>query len=75
MEYFYEDQKNRLRYLNEDLVHFEDFLCQMNDAFCKEENTVYTLQEFLREPEYASTFFNFMSNLEKLVAYERKDAF
>jgi hypothetical protein len=37
MEYFYSEQKQRLKFLNEDLVYFEDFLCQMNDAFHKDE--------------------------------------
>ena len=47
----------------------------MNDAFNKEENIVFSLEELLKEPEYASTFFDFLTNLEKLIAYERKDAF
>lgn len=47
----------------------------MNDAFLKDENIVYSLDELLASPENASLFFNFLSNLEKLLAYERKDAF
>jgi serine/threonine-protein phosphatase 2A regulatory subunit B'' len=29
MEYFYEEQKQRLDYLNHEMVQFEDILCQM----------------------------------------------
>ena len=75
MEYFYSEQKQRLKFLNEDLVYFEDFLCQMNDAFLKDEHIVYNLDELLASPENTSLYFNFLSNLEKLLAYERKDAF
>jgi len=75
MEYFYDEMKQRLKFLNEDLVFFEDFLCQMNDAFQKESSIIYTLPELMAQPQDASVFFNFLSNLEKLVAFERKDAF
>lgn len=75
MSYFYQEQKQRLKFLNESLVYFEDFLCQMNDAFRKEENIVYTLEELLKKPELASVFFNFLTNLEKLISYEQKDLF
>jgi hypothetical protein len=47
MEYFYTEQKQRLKFLNEDLVYFEDFLCQMNDAFKKEDNIVYSLEDMI----------------------------
>lgn len=75
MNYFYQEQKQRLKFLNESLVYFEDFLCQMNDAFKKEDNIVYTLDELLQKPDFASTFFNFLTNLEKLIGYEQKDLF
>ena len=29
MEYFYEEQKQRLEYLNHEPIYFEDMLCQM----------------------------------------------
>lgn len=29
MEYFFEEQKQRLEYLNNEPVHYEDVLCQM----------------------------------------------
>ena len=67
--------KQRLKFLNDLLVNFEDFLCQMNDAFKKEDNIVYTLAELQENPEYAATFFNFLTNLEKLISYEHKDVF
>jgi len=29
MEYFYEEQKQRLEYLNHEPVYFEDIICQL----------------------------------------------
>lgn len=31
MEHFYEEQKQRLEYLNHETVYFQDIVCQMND--------------------------------------------
>ena len=47
----------------------------MNDAFKKENNIVYNLEELQARPEFAVVFFNFLTNLEKLLGYERKDLF
>ena len=47
----------------------------MNDAFKKEDCPVYMLSELQENPSYAATFFNFLTNLEKLIGYENKDVF
>jgi len=61
--------------LNEDEVHFEDFLTQMCDNFNKNESVSFTLEELKKKPMITSIFFNFLTNLEKLLQFERKDPF
>jgi serine/threonine-protein phosphatase 2A regulatory subunit B'' len=75
LDYFYSEQKQRLKFLNEDVVLFEDFLSQICDNFGKSDKIEFTLEELKSKPSNASTFFNFLTNLEKLLAYERKDPF
>ena len=75
LDYFYSEQKQRLKFLNEDVVLFEDFLSQMCDIWGKNDNLNFTLEDLKSKPAYASTFFNFLTNLEKLLAFERKDPF
>ena len=47
----------------------------MCDNFNKNETVSFTLEELKKKPQNASTFFNFLTNLEKLLQYERKDPF
>ena len=47
----------------------------MCDIWGKNDNLNFTLEDLKSKPAYASTFFNFLTNLEKLLAFERKDPF
>ena len=47
----------------------------MCDVFHKPETPTFTLDELKSKPAYAAIFFNFLTNLEKLLAFERKDPF
>ena len=45
-DHFYEEQKQRLDYLNHEPVFLKDFLCQMADLFKPEDDIKYILACF-----------------------------
>jgi serine/threonine-protein phosphatase 2A regulatory subunit B'' len=75
MEYFYEEQKQRLDYLNHEPVLFEDILCQMADLFKPEKEIHFRIENFKKQRQMAGVFFNFLTNLNKFVNYEGRDPF
>lgn len=76
MNYFYSEQQQRLDYLGQEVVLFEDVVCQMIDAFHVDKNKVEFKKEDLKSKRYhASIFFNSLTNLNKFVAYEQRDPF
>eukprot|EP01017_Pseudomicrothorax_dubius_P034160 TRINITY_DN464_c0_g1_i6.p1 TRINITY_DN464_c0_g1~~TRINITY_DN464_c0_g1_i6.p1 ORF type:complete len:534 (+),score=103.75 TRINITY_DN464_c0_g1_i6:138-1739(+) len=75
LEYFYQEQRQRLEYLNHELVLFEDVLCQMADMFKPEKELLFRTADLRAERTLAPTFFNVFTNLNKFVAYEQRDPF
>eukprot|EP01017_Pseudomicrothorax_dubius_P007160 TRINITY_DN12175_c0_g2_i1.p1 TRINITY_DN12175_c0_g2~~TRINITY_DN12175_c0_g2_i1.p1 ORF type:complete len:535 (-),score=141.47 TRINITY_DN12175_c0_g2_i1:61-1665(-) len=75
LEYFYEEQKQRLEYLNHESVLYEDVLCQMSDIFKPEKEIMFRVEHFRRQRTLAPIFFNIFTNLNKFVAYEQRDPF
>jgi len=75
MEYFYEEQKQRLEYLNHEPVYFEDIVCQLVDMFHPEKDIIFRMEHFKQHRPIAGTFFNCLTNLNKFVAYEQRDPF
>ena len=88
MQYFYEEQKQRLEFLNHEVVIFEDIVCQMYtllkksiwvifraDMFKPEKEIHYTLDLLKKNKDVAGVFFNILTNLNKFVAYEQRDPF
>jgi len=61
--------------LNHEIVYFNDYLCQMVDIFKPKNNIHFTLHDIMGNKHYAPVFFTFLTNLNKLVAYEQRDPF
>jgi serine/threonine-protein phosphatase 2A regulatory subunit B'' len=75
MEYFYEEQVQRLESLNHEPILFTDLLCQMNDMIWPENEVNFTLDELLKYSSTVGIFFNWLCNLNKFIAYETRDLF
>ena len=68
MQYFYEEQLQRMRSLGHEEVPFHDVVCQMSDSIKPREEAVFTLEDLLREDNLSSAtgvFFNLLFNLNK----------
>lgn len=75
MQDFYDEQKQRMEYLNQEPILFEDFVCQMVDLLRPENDIHFTLKHFKSQLSSCGVFFNYLTNLNKLVAYENRDPF
>lgn len=75
MQFFYEEQLHRLEYLNQESVTFSDVMCQMTDMLQPTVPNTFTLDDFKRNRQLASTFFNALVSLNKFIAYEQRDPF
>lgn len=75
MEYFYEEQVQRLESLNHEPILFVDLLCQMNDMIVPENEVNFTFEEILKKKDMVGIFFNCLCNLNKFIAYETRDMF
>ncbi|KAM3136831.1 hypothetical protein pb186bvf_011090 [Paramecium bursaria] len=75
MEFFFDEIKQRMEYLNHEPILFQDFLCQMVDLLKPEKDILFKLHHFKTQMNVCGVFFNFLSNLNKLVAYENRDPF
>ncbi|KRX04927.1 hypothetical protein PPERSA_06561 [Pseudocohnilembus persalinus] len=75
MEYFYEEQRQRLEYLNHEIVFFQDVVCQMVDLLKPEDDIKFYLSHFKEEQHQCGVFFNILTNLNKFVSYEQRDPF
>jgi serine/threonine-protein phosphatase 2A regulatory subunit B'' len=58
MEYFYEEQVQRLQSLNHEPILFNDLLCQMNDMVCPENEANFTFEELWDRKNIVGIFFN-----------------
>ena len=75
MEYFYQEQIERLESSQSEIIQFSDVLCQLNDNIPPKKDFQWTLQDFLDHPRIASFVFNALLNLNKFIENELKDPF
>ncbi|XP_048862132.1 serine/threonine-protein phosphatase 2A regulatory subunit B'' subunit beta isoform X3 [Brienomyrus brachyistius] len=72
LEYFYEEQKQRLDARAIEPLPFEDCLCQMLDLVKPESEGKITLHD-LKRCKMSSIFFNTFFNTEKYLEHEQRD--
>lgn len=58
MEYFYEEQVQRLESLNHEPILFADLLCQMNDMIYPKNEVNFTFEELYKQSNMVGIFFN-----------------
>ena len=76
LEYFYEEQSQRLAYMESNLdFNFENIICQMVDIFKSDGSIQFTLEDFLRRKQDCSVFINMLTDLNKLIGFEQRDAY
>ena len=73
MAYFYQEQIERLKSNQSEIIQFNDVLCQLNDMLPPEKEYQWTLQDFLTHPRSASFIFNALLNINKFIENELKD--
>ncbi|KAM6955284.1 serine/threonine-protein phosphatase 2A regulatory subunit B'' subunit beta isoform 2-T3 [Lycodopsis pacificus] len=74
LEYFYEDQCQRLETMAIEPLPFEDCLCQMLDLVKPEVEGKITLRD-LKRCKLSHIFFDTFFNIEKYLDHEQKDPF
>ncbi|XP_063743451.1 serine/threonine-protein phosphatase 2A regulatory subunit B'' subunit beta isoform X2 [Eleginops maclovinus] len=74
LEYFYEDQCQKLETMAIEPLPFEDFLCQMLDLVKPEVEGKITLRD-LKRCKLSHIFFDTFFNIEKYLDHEQKDPF
>mmetsp|Transcript_40582 Transcript_40582/g.95310 ORF Transcript_40582/g.95310 Transcript_40582/m.95310 type:complete len:566 (+) Transcript_40582:161-1858(+) len=72
MEFFYKEQLHRMDCLAQEVVQFEDILCQMTDMVKPAKEGYITMMD-LRKCKQAGVFFNVLFNLTKFIQYDQKD--
>lgn len=76
LEYFYEQQSQRLAYMESNLdFNFQNIVCQMVDIFKPQNNIQFTLDDFLKRKHECSIFINMLTDLNKLISFEQRDAY
>ena len=76
MEYFFEEQQDRMDSLGHDIVLFEDMLCQITDMIRPTCEGRFTTKDLLRiDPRRATVFFDVLFNLEAFLQFEQRDPF
>jgi len=74
MEYFYEEQANKLEQLEIEPLPFTDCLCQMLDMVKPASGDKISLSD-LKKCKQAKIFFDTFFNIEKYLEHEQKDPF
>jgi len=74
LEYFYEEQLQRMEQLGIETLPFEDCLCQMLDMIGPKISNMISLSD-LRTCPMAPIFFDTFFNLEKYLDHEQRDPF
>ncbi|XP_064242195.1 serine/threonine-protein phosphatase 2A regulatory subunit B'' subunit alpha [Passer domesticus] len=74
LEYFYEEQCERMEVMGIEPLPFQDLLCQMLDLVKPEREGRVTLRD-LKKCRMAHVFFNTFFNLEKYLDNEQRDPF
>ncbi|XP_030837846.1 serine/threonine-protein phosphatase 2A regulatory subunit B'' subunit beta [Strongylocentrotus purpuratus] len=74
LEFFYEEQLNKMESLGIETLPFEDCLCQLLDLV-KPKNPDYITLHDLKNCKLAYIFFDTLFNLEKFLEHEQRDPF
>lgn len=74
MEYFYEEQMQKLELLDIEALPFEDCACQMLDMIKPAKPDCISLSD-LKKSQMADLFFDTFLNVEKYLNHEQKDPF
>ncbi|XP_025078988.1 serine/threonine-protein phosphatase 2A regulatory subunit B'' subunit beta-like isoform X5 [Pomacea canaliculata] len=74
MEYFYQEQMQKMEALGIEKLPFEDCLCQMFDLVRPREAETITLGD-LKNCRMANIFFDTFFNLDKFLEHEQRDPF
>ena len=74
MLHFYTEQLHRMECMSQEVVMFEDILCQLTDMICPAIEGEITVKD-IKASQMASCFFNTLFNLNKFLAYEQRDPF
>jgi len=75
LEYFYSEQIQRLARLDQELVSFKDFYCQIVDMIRPDKGGLFTMKDIKRHPKLSSNMFNQLFNVHKFVAIETEDPY
>ncbi|CAG8751496.1 18983_t:CDS:10 [Dentiscutata erythropus] len=70
LEWFYEEQLNRMRLFGIEPIKFKDCICQMFDLIKPSNPYVITLKDLKRCKRNAPPFFDMLFNISKFIAYE-----
>jgi serine/threonine-protein phosphatase 2A regulatory subunit B'' len=74
LQYFYQEQENRIESLGIEPLDFANVYCQMVDMLrCSP--TGIRLSDLKRNPQLAATCFNTLFNLDKYLDHEQRDPF
>jgi len=72
LKYFYEEQVQRMEYLNHETIPFPDVMCQMHDMIFPRSDK-FQLSDFKRRRRFAGIFFSIFSSLNKFLNFEYRD--
>mmetsp|Transcript_1638 Transcript_1638/g.4244 ORF Transcript_1638/g.4244 Transcript_1638/m.4244 type:complete len:571 (-) Transcript_1638:140-1852(-) len=75
LQYFYEEQVQRMECLHYETIPFTDIMCQMNDMISPDTEGLFRLSDFKRQRKFAGIFFSVFSSLNKFLAFEHRDPF
>ncbi|GFR42212.1 hypothetical protein Agub_g3103 [Astrephomene gubernaculifera] len=75
MLHFYEEQLRRLEGWNQEVVQFEDLLCQLHDMLAPAVEGQFTLRDLKRQKPHSGLFFSALFSLHKFVSFENRDPF
>ncbi|CAG8569262.1 5281_t:CDS:10, partial [Ambispora leptoticha] len=70
LDYFFEEQSNRMRILQMEPIKFEDCICQMYDMIKPAKEGIITLRDLKRCRQNAPPFFDMFINLSKFIAFD-----
>jgi len=74
MLHFYTEQLHRMECMAQEIVSFQDILCQLSDMICPAVAGQITIKD-IKASQMAGCFFNTLFNLNKFLAYEQRDPF
>ncbi|KAF0688934.1 Aste57867_19538 [Aphanomyces stellatus] len=77
MKMYYNHQIHRMECLGQEVVPFEDIMCQMSDLLRPEVEGDFKFSDFIRPEKIrmAGVFFNVLFNLSKFIEFEGRDPF